>query len=174
MGTEPHLEMETVIKGQVALSKRTLFPHRDWVIVYNSIGLLGILIIVALMVWVLRQELPAEPSNLVLTPQIPLISPAQAYDNLSQNPEAVLLDVRLAHRGPFIEGATWMPLLELQRRAEMEFPDKSVEFYLISDTNNQDSLFAAEWLMAHGYSEVVYIENGITAWVDAGLPMSRE
>ena len=97
-----------------------------------------------------------------------------AYDQLSQNPEAQLVDVRepaeWADTG-VPQGALFIPVGEIEQRALAELAmDKPV--YVICKSGKR-SQTAAEILIGLGYSEVYNVDGGITAWIQAGLLLER-
>lgn len=82
-----------------------------------------------------------------------------------------VLDVRPQNfaKGPkFIPGAYHCPMLDITDRIN-EFPkDKPL---IISDWAMKQSLLAAKYLMANGFTNVIgVIKGGIERWVQEGLP----
>jgi len=95
-----------------------------------------------------------------------------AYEALSSDEDAQLLDVRepeeWAETG-VPEGAVLIPLGEVESRAAAELaPDKPV--YVICRSGNR-SQTASEILVGLGCTQVYNVDGGVTAWLDAGLPV---
>ena len=95
-----------------------------------------------------------------------------AYDALSSNQDTQLLDVRepdeWAETGVGPE-AVLIPLGDVESRASAELAaDQPV--YVICRTGNR-SQTASEILVGLGFTQVYNVDGGITAWVDAGLPV---
>ena len=85
---------------------------------------------------------------------------------------AQLLDVRepeeWAETG-VPQGAVLIPLAEVESRATAELAtDEPV--YVICRSGNRSQV-ASETLVGLGYTQVYNVDGGVTAWVQAGLPM---
>lgn len=94
-----------------------------------------------------------------------------AYDALSSNEDAQLLDVRepeeWAETG-VPEGAVLIPLGDVEARADAELA-AGQPVYVICRSGNR-SRTASESLVGLGFTEVYNVDGGVTAWLDAGLP----
>ncbi len=95
-----------------------------------------------------------------------------ASDALSSNGDAQLLDVRepveWAETGVAPE-AVLIPLGEVESQAPAELAaDQPV--YVICRSGNR-SRTASEMLVGLGFAQVYNVDGGITAWLDAGLPV---
>ena len=67
------------------------------------------------------------------------------------------------------EGAVLIPLADVESRAAAELAaDKPV--YVICRSGNR-SQTASETLVGLGYTQVYNVDGGVTAWLDAGLPV---
>ncbi len=103
----------------------------------------------------------------------PEISPTEALERLKANPEARLIDVRQPqefehYRAP---DATLIPLGELPARHAAELdPDAH---YLVVCERGGRSAQACGFLASQGYSNVVNIAGGMSAWAGAGLPLAE-
>jgi len=95
-----------------------------------------------------------------------------AYDQMSANEEAQLVDVREPAEWEstgVAPGAFLIPLGEIEQRAAIELAkDKPV--YVICRSGNR-SRTASEILIGLGYNEVYNVDGGIQAWIVAGLPV---
>ena len=98
-------------------------------------------------------------------------SPEQVFERLSQgDTDFILLDVRTPEEWVegHIDGATLLPLQELEARAESELP-KDTEIVIYCRSGNR-SAQAAEYLAGVGYTDLADL-GGIQDWVAAGLPV---
>ena len=95
-----------------------------------------------------------------------------AYDALSSNAAAQIVDVRepeeWAETG-VPQGAVLIPLAEVESRAPSEL-DTGSPVYVICRSGNR-SRTASEILVGLGFTEVYNVDGGVTAWLDAGLPV---
>jgi molybdopterin/thiamine biosynthesis adenylyltransferase/rhodanese-related sulfurtransferase len=106
--------------------------------------------------------------------QVNELDPATAHAR--QRAGALLVDVRAAHERALgmAEGALGAAreALEAEPGAFLPPAAADVEILLICQGGRR-SLLAAQALQAHGYRNVASVAGGTTAWVDAGLPMTR-
>jgi rhodanese-related sulfurtransferase len=95
-----------------------------------------------------------------------------AYDAVSADESAQLLDVRepeeWAETG-VPAGAVLIPLAEVASRAPSEL-DADSPVYVICRSGNR-SRTASETLVQLGFGQVSNVDGGVTAWLDAGLPV---
>jgi rhodanese-related sulfurtransferase len=95
-----------------------------------------------------------------------------ANEALSTNADAQLLDVRepseWAETG-VPPGAVLIPLAEVESRAAAELAADG-PVYVICRSGNR-SRTASETLVGLGYTQVFNVDGGITAWLEAGLPV---
>ncbi len=95
-----------------------------------------------------------------------------AYEALSSDQAAQLLDVRepeeWAETG-VPQGAVLIPLAEVESRATAELA-KDDPVYVICRSGNRSQV-ASEALVGLGYTQVYNVAGGVTAWVQAGLPV---
>jgi rhodanese-related sulfurtransferase len=97
-------------------------------------------------------------------------SPQEVYDRLQAGDDFILLDVRTPEEWEegHIEGATLLPLQELEARAENELPmDAEIVIYCRSGNRSAQ---AAEYLTGVGYGNIADM-GGIQDWQAAGLPV---
>jgi rhodanese-related sulfurtransferase len=71
------------------------------------------------------------------------------------------------------EGAIHLGRGVLERDIESSVPDKDTEIVLYCGGGFRSAL-AAESLQKMGYRHVVSMDGGFRAWVEAGLPLTRE
>ena len=95
-----------------------------------------------------------------------------AYDALGSNADAQIVDVRepveWSETG-VPEGAALIPLGDMESAAASELAtDQPV--YVICRSGNR-SQTGSDILMGLGYTQVYNVDGGITAWLDAGLPV---
>jgi molybdopterin/thiamine biosynthesis adenylyltransferase/rhodanese-related sulfurtransferase len=106
--------------------------------------------------------------------EVPEISAEDARTRLDREPGITILDVREKdeYREGHIEKAISLPRGFLEIRVEEVIPDKlaPVVAYCAGGTR---SLIAARTLREMGYTSVVSMAGGFTAWKNAGLPFEQ-
>ena len=92
------------------------------------------------------------------------ISPEEAKKMLSENPSAILVDVRTEaeFKEVHIPGATLLPLNEIEDNAAKILPDKNAVI-LVYCRSGSRSRVAANTLISMGYTNV-YDIGGINGW----------
>jgi rhodanese-related sulfurtransferase len=95
-----------------------------------------------------------------------------AGDALSGDPDAQIVDVRepeeWAETG-VPQGAVLIPLGDLEARAASELVTER-PVYVICRSGNR-SQAGSDILVDLGFTEVYNVDGGVTAWLDAGLPV---
>ncbi len=112
-------------------------------------------------------EAVAEPAT------VEQVQPAEVAERLPEdlNDGLIVLDVRTPEEwvdDGHIEGATLIPLQELEARADSELP-KDAEIVVYCRSGNR-SAQAADLLVANGYTDVSDL-GGIIDWKAAGYPV---
>ena len=97
------------------------------------------------------------------------LSPASAAAALSDDADLLVLDVRtpgeyLAHR---IDGATLLPVQELQMRVQELDPDRR---YLVVCEHGVRSVAACGYLAELGFEALSNLQGGMAHWSAQGLP----
>ena len=103
----------------------------------------------------------------------PSVTLEDARDAL-QNGSARVIDIREPneHATGVAKGALLLPMSQLNRRiAELPAPGKE-PFLLICNTQNRSSR-VVEQLRAAGYSNVSYVNGGMSQWAARGWPMIK-
>ena len=123
---------------------------------------LVIVLAIPLLILVLRSRVSADGA----------ISAAQAATMIKEKKDLQLIDVRTA--GEYAEGhlanAKLIPVQELARRLSEINKSKPVLLYCRSGHRSGNAL---KMLQGQGYTDAKQIEGGITAWQEAGLPVTR-
>lgn len=113
--------------------------------------------------------------------EVPGISPVEAQRRFQADPDAVLLEVRDAGNIPIDEQAPNMVNISLGTlpiRADLEVPedrrdprlqDRSRQVITTCGLGNLAAM-GAKLLKEMGFTNVAYMEGGMQAWKDAGLP----
>ncbi|MFT4197364.1 MAG: molybdopterin-synthase adenylyltransferase MoeB [Pseudoxanthomonas sp.] len=103
---------------------------------------------------------------------IPEIPPAEARRRIARG--AVLVDVREDHEraGGQAEGALGVARAELEAHPRDFLPESNAEILLICQGGTR-SRECAQALQAAGYGRVHSVTGGTSAWVAAGLPVTR-
>lgn len=103
--------------------------------------------------------------------KVPSVNPPEAWERLSaEAPAPILIDVREAweYNSGHAKGARNIPLSQLGKRVgEIA---RTREILLICQSGNR-SVNAAQFLQQQGFSDVVNIRGGSTAWRMHGLPI---
>ena len=87
--------------------------------------------------------------------------------------DAALIDVRERYEWDesHLDGATLVPELTVADRIGDFVPDRSQRVVVYCRTDNR-SARAADLMRELGYEDVAYVEGGIVAWEEAGLPVA--
>ena len=113
--------------------------------------------------------------------EVPKISPVEAHGRLQENPNALLIDVRDAAEIPvtgIAPGGVNVSLGMLPVRADQEVPeqarnarlqDRSAQIITTCLAGNLAAM-GAKLLKDMGFTNVAYMDGGMRAWKDAGLP----
>lgn len=106
-------------------------------------------------------------------PTIARATPAEVYPRLPGDLDngLILLDVRTSEEwrdDGHIQGATLLPLQELEARAAAELP-KDAEIIVYCRSGNRSEQ-AATYLASQGYTNIVDM-GGINGWIAAGYPV---
>ncbi|MDH3251581.1 MAG: MBL fold metallo-hydrolase [Ignavibacteria bacterium] len=103
------------------------------------------------------------------------ISAADLSARLHEQPDMMLLDVR----EPFelvafgaIPGVTNIPIGQIAARVEELPADKNTEIVSICQSGNR-SFEVAHFLAKKGYSNVLNLDGGTSAWIRRGLPVTK-
>lgn len=93
-----------------------------------------------------------------------MISPEEAKENLDENSEIIVLDVRTPseYESGHIEGAVLLPLDKLTEKASEVIPDYEKIYYVYCRSGNR-SATAAQLLVDLGYKNI-YDLGGISDW----------
>ncbi len=97
------------------------------------------------------------------------IDPDQAAQEIKDNPQLQLLDVRETweYEKSHIEGVKLIPLGELPGRHSEVEADKPVLCICAGGVRSER---AAKFLLANGFSEVINMSEGMKGWEARGLP----
>jgi molybdopterin/thiamine biosynthesis adenylyltransferase/rhodanese-related sulfurtransferase len=103
--------------------------------------------------------------------EIPEVSVDEVRQRLARNPQATLLDVREKeeYREGHLDGALSLPRGFLEMRVEETVPDKQAPIIAYCGGGTR-SLIAARTLKEMGYTSVVSMSGGFTAWKNGGHP----
>jgi molybdopterin/thiamine biosynthesis adenylyltransferase/rhodanese-related sulfurtransferase len=106
---------------------------------------------------------------------VPEVSPDEVKAKVDNGERPVLLDVREReeYRQGYVPGATSVPRGFLEMRVEEAVPDKGTPIvaYCAGGTR---SLLAGRILKELGYTDVVSMRGGFTAWKNKGLPIRED
>ncbi len=101
------------------------------------------------------------------------VSPAKALALINNG--ALLVDVRepkeVASKSFDVSTIAQIPLRELKNRFQEIPVDRKV---IIACHSGNRSLMATRFLMNHGYTQVVNMQQGIVRWEKEGLPVKNE
>jgi len=106
---------------------------------------------------------------------IPEMSVDDVRQRLARDGNATLLDVREReeYREGHLDGAVSLPRGFLEMRVEETVPDKGAPIIAYCGGGTR-SLIAARTLKEMGYTNVVSMSGGFSAWKNAGLPFTQD
>ena len=108
--------------------------------------------------------------------QKPMLMIDELKQRLEKQPDLLLLDVRGAEdfvgEQGHIDGAVNVPLEELEKQVPQfsEYQERPIVTICRTDRRSNQ---AARILARMGFADVHVAKNGMTAWIEAGLPVSR-
>lgn len=101
------------------------------------------------------------------------VAPMQASMMINRN-RAQVLDIRTSAEQDVhgrVPDAKSVEVADLKDKAAAQFKDKA-QPVLVMCQNGQRSGAAASVLRSLGYTEVYVVEGGVSAWVEAGMPVT--
>ena len=113
--------------------------------------------------------------------EVPGVEPMEARRRFQENPEALLLEVRDAENIPGDQRAPNMVNISLgslpiradlevaEERRDIRLADRSRQIITTCGVGNLAAL-GARLLKEMGFTNVSYMDGGMRAWKDAGLP----
>jgi rhodanese-related sulfurtransferase len=104
------------------------------------------------------------------SPEAPSIAPAELNTRIASGDAPVVIDVRTAeeYASGHIPGAVNIPYDQVAERiSEVEAPHGVALYCMVGPRARKGE--AA--LLSAGYTSVLHIEGGLTAWKEAGLPV---
>src|SRR6184192_4151264 len=106
---------------------------------------------------------------------VPEVSPEQVKSRLDKGEHPVVLDVREKEevRQGYVPGALSLPRGFLEMRVEEAVPDKNAPIVAYCGSGTR-SLLAGRILKELGYTNVVSMRGGFTAWKNQGFPVKED
>src|SRR5438445_11401 len=106
---------------------------------------------------------------------VPEVSPEQVKARLDKGEHPVVLDVREKEevRQGYVPGARSLPRGFLEMRVEEAVPDKNAPIVAYCGSGTR-SLLAGRILKELGYTNVVSMRGGFTAWKNQGFPVKED
>ncbi|TMB02843.1 MAG: molybdopterin biosynthesis protein MoeB, partial [Deltaproteobacteria bacterium] len=106
---------------------------------------------------------------------VPEVSPEQVKARLDKGEHPVVLDVREKEevRQGYVPGALSLPRGFLEMRVEEAVPDKNTPIVAYCGSGTR-SLLAGRILKELGYTSVVSMRGGFTAWKNQGFPVKED
>src|SRR5438132_6806136 len=106
---------------------------------------------------------------------VPEVSPEQVKATLDKAKPPVVLDVREKEefRQGYLPGAVSLPRGFLEMRVEETVPDKNAPIVTYCGSGTR-SLLAGRILKELGYTNVVSMRGGFSAWKNQGLPLTED
>ncbi len=104
-----------------------------------------------------------------------LISPEEAHERLSENPDLLLLDIRTAEEYEAVKIPNSVRYTE-QTLQEMSAAGQTDREVIVYDHQGKSALDIASFIIGHGFTSVFAIEGGIDRYaqdVDPSLPRYR-
>jgi rhodanese-related sulfurtransferase len=116
---------------------------------------------------------PMDVNNKYKGVRINKISPFKVAEYMKNNPEIIILDVRpnyFKKDASFIKNSLQIPLLKITKKIAILPKDKKI---IVSDWAMRQSLLAAQYLSANGFTIIGVIRGGIKRWVYEGFPIEK-
>ena len=106
---------------------------------------------------------------------VPEVSPEQVKARLDKGERPIVLDVREKEeiRQGYVPGALPLPRGFLEMRVEEAVPDKNTSIVAYCGSGTR-SLLAGRILKELGYTNVVSMRGGFTAWKNQGFPVKED
>ena len=98
------------------------------------------------------------------------VTPAEAQDLITQNPDIIIIDVSPAYDQGHLPGAVSYPLGDGSLEAAIPTLDKNAT-YLVYCHIDSVAISGAQALVDAGFTNVYRLEGNYSAWVDAGYPI---
>lgn len=116
--------------------------------------------------------------------EVPLVSPEEARQQMQQDPNTLVVDVRnpadIAATG-IVPGAINVPLGSLTYKADNKVPEEWRDLQLQDRSrpvittcmHGPMGALGGKLLKDMGFTDVSFLEGGVQAWQDAGLPTEK-
>jgi len=103
------------------------------------------------------------------------ISPTEAKQRLEQGPGILLVDVRTPeeYASGHLARSVLLPLDQVDAKASTVLKDRNAPVMLYCHSGRRSDI-AANMLKAQGYTNVINVVGGISAWSQAGLPVVKD
>lgn len=104
-----------------------------------------------------------------------MLSVKQVQDKIEKKDKITLLDVRTQDefKNGHLTNSILLPLDDVAKKAESVLKDKNAEIIVYCLTGGR-SKKAVEILLSKGYTNVIDMQGGITAWQDAGYSVQKD
>lgn len=104
----------------------------------------------------------------------PACSPSELHARSSGERRPVVLFVGTSNQfaAAHVPGARWLSRSWLEPRVESLAPDRAVPI-VTTDVDGGGAPLAAQSLREMGYADVSFLDGGMTAWMEAGLPVEQ-
>lgn len=104
---------------------------------------------------------------------LPNVTAEELAERLAREPDLVVLDVRepVEWRDGHVPHARHIPMRQVAERLDEIPRDRWVA---VTCAGGARSSLVGSFLLAHGFTDLVNVWGGMTAWTQAGLPTARE
>lgn len=105
-------------------------------------------------------------------PKVPQINAEDVLHAIQEKKDVLLLDVRTKDevgRGK-IENSINIPVDEVEKRIESEFPNKDATIYVYCLSGSRSTI-AVDQMIKMGYKNVFSMTSGLLAWRSKNLPL---
>ncbi|MDE3088793.1 MAG: rhodanese-like domain-containing protein [Chloroflexota bacterium] len=97
------------------------------------------------------------------------VTPAQLKQMLNAK-DFVFINVHIPYAGEIAQTDAFVPYNEIEQNISKFPADKNAKVFLYCQSGRMSAM-AAEELVKRGYTNIWYLDGGMSAWENAGLPL---
>ena len=107
-------------------------------------------------------------------PEINPISAKSLQEKINNGEDIIIIDTRIEaeYKTGHIANSIWLSVDMNENDIKKKIDDKSKEIVICSNKQSH-ALYSANMLSKLGYNNIVYLNNGIKAWINANYPLNN-